>query len=279
MKSYKYIIMLIFITLYSSIRANQFFFATGVPKSGTRLLNKALKLITEYEPWGIPEDNTLIYPELISLDNVKNQKQFLFAHIIYEEDNIAYFQKNNFKGIMIMRDPRDEIVSFAYYVDMINFHPMITKLSMDKRISHLISDMSFLYSHVGRWKNPLIKNLQGIDTFYALFDGWLRCPFVYTTRFEDLVGSKGGGSDEKQIQEVINIGSFLNFQLTENQAILIAKKLFGNQQTLGTFPLGTFRSGQIGSWKQHFNEDHKQMFKKVAGQLLIDLGYEKDFDW
>lgn len=41
----------------------------------------------------------------------------------------------------------------------------------------------------------------------------------------------------------------------------------------------TFRKGQTGGWKKHFTSDQKKLFKKVAGQLLIDLGYEKDFNW
>lgn len=30
---------------------------------------------------------------------------------------------------------------------------------------------------------------------------------------------------------------------------------------------------------QYFSAEHKDTFKEVAGQLLIDLGYEQDFDW
>lgn len=31
--------------------------------------------------------------------------------------------------------------------------------------------------------------------------------------------------------------------------------------------------------KSLINGQHKEKFKRVAGQLLIDLGYEQDFDW
>ena len=41
----------------------------------------------------------------------------------------------------------------------------------------------------------------------------------------------------------------------------------------------TFRSGKTGGWQQHFTEEHKKLFKDVAGDLLIDLGYEKNNDW
>jgi sulfotransferase 6B1 len=37
----------------------------------------------------------------------------------------------------------------------------------------------------------------------------------------------------------------------------------------------TFRSGKTGEWKKHFTDEHKKIFKEVAGDLLL-LGYEKD---
>lgn len=41
----------------------------------------------------------------------------------------------------------------------------------------------------------------------------------------------------------------------------------------------TFRSGKTGEWKKHFTDEHKKIFKNVAGDLLVKLGYEKDGDW
>lgn len=40
-----------------------------------------------------------------------------------------------------------------------------------------------------------------------------------------------------------------------------------------------FRKGVAGDWKSIFTERDKQVFKDVAGDLLIELGYEKDKDW
>jgi hypothetical protein len=41
----------------------------------------------------------------------------------------------------------------------------------------------------------------------------------------------------------------------------------------------TFRSGKTGGWKQHFTDEHKSLFKDVAGDLLVKLGYEENNDW
>jgi hypothetical protein len=39
------------------------------------------------------------------------------------------------------------------------------------------------------------------------------------------------------------------------------------------------RKGIEGDWKNHFSEAHKQKFKEIAGDLLIELGYERDYRW
>ena len=41
----------------------------------------------------------------------------------------------------------------------------------------------------------------------------------------------------------------------------------------------TFRSGKAGAWREQFSEANKRLFKDVAGELLIRLGYERDQDW
>jgi hypothetical protein len=40
-----------------------------------------------------------------------------------------------------------------------------------------------------------------------------------------------------------------------------------------------FRKGVAGDWKTVFNEEDKRAFKTVAGDLLIDLRYERDDGW
>ena len=39
------------------------------------------------------------------------------------------------------------------------------------------------------------------------------------------------------------------------------------------------RSGKLNQWKDEFNDEHKAYFKKLHGEDLIRLGYEKDLNW
>ena len=40
-----------------------------------------------------------------------------------------------------------------------------------------------------------------------------------------------------------------------------------------------FRKGISGDWKNHFNHDHKDYFKKYYNEILVKLGYENDDKW
>jgi hypothetical protein len=46
-----------------------------------------------------------------------------------------------------------------------------------------------------------------------------------------------------------------------------------------TLDHGKHRKGIAGDWKNVFTERDKAVFKEAAGNLLIELGYEKDDNW
>jgi len=113
---------------------------------------------------------------------------------------------------------------------------------------------------------------EGWENFIESVLPWLDEPSCLTIRFEDLIGSAGGGSDKKQIQTVASIVKYLGINLSDKVIEEIAAKTF--------YPgARTFRKGQIGDWRNYFTEEHKQAFKEVKGDILIRLGYEKDCDW
>ena len=40
-----------------------------------------------------------------------------------------------------------------------------------------------------------------------------------------------------------------------------------------------YRKAMVGDWKNHFSDPIKDLFKERFGQVLIDTGYESNFDW
>ena len=64
------------------------------------------------------------------------------------------------------------------------------------------------------------------------------------------------------------------FNMTDLIDVLISQN-----QKIHTYTVNESDYIDIGQWKEYFTEKHKKEFKKEAGKLLIDLGYEEDFDW
>ncbi len=254
-----------------------------IPKSGTHLLTKCIRLI---HGWPIKErshnDNKekihketkeYIQDDLISLmverqlpKSLKNES----AHLPYTQKTYSIIIKKCEKILFLIRDPRDQLISYIRFSsDKENFqnHELrndLLSIMLQKRPKHAYSGCRQQVIADFIWNF-------GITNFYDLYIPWLQCKNTYTVKFENLVGSRGGGSDQDQMKELKNIAQHIGISLTHNRALEITEKLFG-----GT---GTFREGQIGSWKKYFTKEHKALFKEHAGQLLIDLGYEKDLNW
>lgn len=207
------------------------------------------------------------------LDINRPGRHLLWSHWPYTPQAESYLQDKTVGNFFLIRDPRDLIVSMAYMV----------KDDLDNKKHAKIEDLIFDFidgrkKHFIRWgvevqeTYPLLWEL-GVVGFYNLYLPWISASKFMTVRFEDLVGSKGGGSDAMQFETIKNMAKHIHASLTDEEIREIQKNLFGGS--------GTFREGQIGSWRKHFTVEMIAAFKKARGacQLLIDLGYEKDSNW
>lgn len=255
-----------FLNLFFSVQAklDEKIFIVALPKSGTHLLSSCVELITNKRLEFLKE----------SLHSIKNKNlkelspnNFLGTHAVYTKAHKKRLEKNTFKGVFIIRDPRDTIVSRAHWFK--KRHPD-NILSLDQLLMELIIN----YAHFDNYPEDVshlnVKTLA--DAYQKLYLPWQQCPLIYTTRFELLVGPRGGGNIQAQITEIKNIAKHLSIELSETQIKEVADNVFDSTSI-------TFKAGQIGSWKDHFKPNHKEAFKKVAAQLLITLGYEKNINW
>jgi len=88
--------------------------------------------------------------------------------------------------------------------------------------------------------------------------------------FEDLVEKQGLSLDK--ILDHIESGSFkIPVSRDKAKAVII--------EAIQPKKSPTFREGKAGKWRDYFSEEHKQLFKDIAGDLLIRLGYEENNDW
>lgn len=244
----------------------------SIPKCGTHLASKCIELLTGKKCYNIrwnpnvkPEKFFYTGDDIVDLKNKFSKitdDEFISSHLTYSsifEDEVI--KNKGYKFIFIYRDPRAQVVSMARWKIKFNAN---NGMDLNDTIMSLIND-SVLY-RIG-W-----KDVGNIFDLYKSFMPWaLSNNKFLSIRFEDLVGPMGGGDSDIQYKTVCRMAKFLGVKIGKRKIEEVINKLFG-----GT---ATFNEGQISGWKKYFTNQHKKEFKNYAGQLLIDLDYEKDFNW
>jgi sulfotransferase 6B1 len=245
-------------------------FINSLPKSGTFLLRRTLSLLPTFAPrWSYHG----LVPETPQLERkIKNIRpgQYVSGHLYWSVELIELLVTSNILTLFIVRDLRDVAVSLANYLTNKEpnhrLHPYFKSLKSDReRLMAAIVGVDGKLIKDGRKAESLGEWAEG-------FSPWLNEPNCLAVRFEDLIGSTGGGDDEQQLQNVRAIIDYLGIDIAEEQITEIAKEIFFKNSK-------TFNKGQIGNWRNHFTDEHKYAFKKVAGEALINLKYENGYDW
>ncbi|MDR3646460.1 MAG: sulfotransferase domain-containing protein [Candidatus Babeliales bacterium] len=256
----KYLFIISYISYALTISAERPVFFISIPKAGTHLLSKCLSLLTG--KGFVSNLHGVEFNGIINYSKIKElQGSIIFhKHLPHNQSAKEFIKKANLNTFFIIRDPRDQIVSLAYWVykNPESFEDLY-KLNMNDLILNLIEK-----------NNAKRKAYESINS-YREYVGWINEPGIHLVRFENLIGEKGGGSLDKQIKEIYKILERLGLKSNIGNIKSVANSLWGEA--------ASFREGKIGSWKSHFTSQHIVVFKQTFGQLLIDLGYEKDLNW
>ncbi|MEX0849075.1 MAG: sulfotransferase domain-containing protein [Candidatus Dependentiae bacterium] len=237
---------------------------TGAPKSGIQILANCIKEITNIKKSANIKGDMLL--------DAKQMQQYdlIIGTPVYNERNLNIIAKHNAKVIYIIRDPRDQIASTAQTIYTYRSHiPAAKNKSQNQIIDELITNGSAFYAY--QYPYPEVKQVKGIVDLYSFWLPWIEHPNTIVVTFEHLSGAYGSHAQQKEIQ---HIATFLNIPCTAQKATKIGNSL----QSGGLF--GLFKKQpKVGNWKNMFNAQHRNKCKNIAGQLLIDLGYETDVNW
>lgn len=239
------------------------------PKAGTHLLLSCFELLKEFP-------SPLIYhidPDYRNSNRLLSRMlngQVISGHFFYSDELIKHLQLNSIKTLFIIRDLRDIAVSNFYYI---TYKDKTHRLH--KYFKSLPNDEARLLAAIEGVEAKDLKQAKGmpsIGDFARNYQPWVQSKDCLTLKFEDLVGVKGGGTNEVMEFTLEQIFNYLEISDLDHKLEFIKENLFNTNSK-------TFRSGQIGNWKKHFKALHIEAFKKEAGDLLIDLGYENDINW
>ena len=185
---------------------------------------------------------------------------FITAHCVYTSELARLFREGEIETVSILRDPRDVAVSQMHYLKQLKNH------FAHEEYMALPSDHERLMVSI-RGGELGGRRLQSLAERYRRFLGWGREGGGVMVRFEDLVGSGGGGSEEAQWLAVERVAAHLGVEVGEGTMRAVEEDLFGVGRT--------FRRGRIGGWREEFTGEHEQALVEGAlGPLLAELGYD-----
>lgn len=241
-------------------------------------------------------------PKMFEFDfggRIKSKKIDFFS---YTNADTYYVNQldNNFLGFHVIRDPRDIVVS-AYYSHL-NSHPSdfwpelndhrnyLKGLSIDEGLFYMMGYLDSmtldgvtlkLFSNLENWDYER-ANILEIKFETLVFNPYFH--MLEILKFLNLIEEDDSSGGLRKLM----MG--MQFVRKKRKKILIADALriiylfdflrLTKGRKRGSEDLHHhYRKGVPGDWKNHFNDDHKEHFKKNYNNLLIKLGYEKNSQW
>ncbi len=247
------------------------------PKSGTHLLDQILLGFSNVAPFSKRlhsfyaeyegESGRKHTPEqaLAWLDSLRANvgRDVASAHVFARPEAVKRVCSPKFVPYFIFRDPRDVVVSHVFYVtDMEARH-------VHHDYYHSLPDFNarLKVSILGR--THVDVEFPDISARFAPYLDWLNHDEVLSIHFEDLINDRA-----VTLNRIID--HFLQRVPLHTNRQLILDAL---ETSINPRKSPTFRSGKTGEWEKYFTDEHKEIFKDVASDLLLKLGYEKDNDW
>lgn len=244
------------------------------PKSGTHLLDQILLGFSNVAPYSKRLHS--FYAEYEGETGEKREPEqaldwldslhpcdIASAHLFARPEALVRVGSSKFVPYFIFRDPRDVVVSHVFYVT-------------DMEARHVHHEYyAALPDFEARLRVSILgrpdANVEFLDIAarFAPYLGWLDRREVLAIHFEDLIEDRSAA-----LNRIMN--HFLAQVPLQVPRQLILDSL---ESSINPSRSPTFRSGKTGEWKNYFSQEHKTIFKDVAGDLLIRLGYEKDHDW
>lgn len=245
----------------------------SVPKSGTHLLTQVVEALPGVQNLG----EFFVSTPSLTMREIRAEKmvrrlmrltpgETAKGHLFWHSEYSAALRKSGTVSYFIYRDPRDIVVSEAVYLADMNryhrLHRVYRKLSEPERLMLAIKGSPDLLAQGVFYPD--------IATRMGRYLAWREDGRVLAVRFEDLRGEKQAATVQSIVEHYAR-KSVLEQPLEHVVHTAIS--------SIDPSRSHTFRAGTRGGWRSAFSDDHKDAFKEVAGQLLIDLGYESDQEW
>jgi sulfotransferase 6B1 len=249
-------------------------FGNSKPKSGSHLLLQILNGFTQIMPYRYVAADPI---RTIAKDGRRKTKEEVlgelenlssgvigWGYVEATAENVAFLCKPDRVNYFIYRDPRDMLVSQVFFAtDMHEEHGMHEYYNSLPDFGERLKVAITGIDRDGLYMVSVRQRYEGVFQ-------WLEQKHGLCIRFEELIENRDPTLNA-MLDEVEKTG--YKIPTPRPQALSILAEAIQPAKS------HTFRSGKTGGWREHFTQAHKNLFKDVAGDLLIRLGYEKNNDW
>ena len=171
-----------------------------------------------------------------------------------------------FRGLHVIRDPRDQIISAAYYHEKSAeawLHIKMNEFGGMTYQEKINSFSSFDDRMLFEMEHSAFHNIMSMKEFDHTDDRFL------TVRFEELITDYG-------LEKFEQIFRFLGFRRVIVGWCLIAA--YRNSLFSGAVKSTHVRSGKPKQWPEYFKSVHRKRFEQLFGDVLQRLGYDEEWD-
>ncbi len=249
-------------------------FGNSKPKSGSHLLLQILNGFTQIMPYRYVAADPI---RTIEKEGRRKKKEEVlgelqrvprgvigWGYVEASPENVAFLCKPERVNYFIYRDPRDMLVSQVFFAtDMHEEHGMHAYY---QSLPDFGARLKVAITGIDRDGLHMVSVKQRYEGVFQ----WLEQRQVMCLRFEDLINNRDATLNT-MLAEVEKTGYKIPTPREKALSVLV--------EAIQPKKSHTFRSGKTGGWTDHFTEEHKKLFKDVAGDLLVKLGYEKNNNW
>lgn len=249
-------------------------FGNAKPKSGSHLLLQILNGFCQIAPYAYVQADPI---RTITKDGRRRSQDEILADLKHIQpgvvgwgylepspENVAFLCRPDRVNYFIYRDPRDMLVSHIFYAtDMYEEHGMHEYY---KNLPDFGERLKVAITGIDKDGLHMVSVRQRYDSSMD----WFKQPGVMPIRFEDLINNRDATLNS-MLDELEKTGYKLPVRREQAIVTLI--------EAIQPHKSHTFRLGKTGGWRDYYSMEHKNLFKEVAGDLLIVLGYEKDNNW
>lgn len=230
--------------------------ATCFPKSGTNLLIQILgrahhiQVPSQIIYRGLEVSGTAMVPNVtreMVLEDLRTYKGIGFGHVPFSRDFWEATHHQKTLPIVLIRDPRDAIVSHAHYV----------KTKPDVQMNFVTGNGIPLSESTDPISDLIILSRQRWESFM----GWFRGPTM-AIKFEDL------------ISDPIKQANRISVALGNSASELGMGSPEGMIGRIDSSKSPTFRKGKPGEWRREFRTKHRTLFAREMSDIMEILNYE-----